>query len=262
MATEQHRETDADRRRRFALQNEIVALTATAQSVCLLSVADAATLLDKSSRTLRRARIERDESLASERPIDPASLASVAFVPPAVGESEVHYSVSELLNYQKRRVAAARAAVLADDDTAVVPEVARGFQSWLANAGPEADSAWPFSIQPGGRPVDLFEAIQTDKLTGKSERLAMRQFLREARRRGLGPGGFLGTGGIERHDAAIRKTGERDASSQPFARGAVTSRPSKRGTRPRRAQPGALRGRRAAGWASPPREREALRIRP
>lgn len=176
MATEGKKESEAERRKRFALQNEVVALTAAAQSVCLLSVADAATLLNKSPRTLRRARIERDDSLASNRPIDPASLASVPFVPPAAGESEVHYAVSELLGYQRRRVAAARAAVLADDETATIPPVARGFQTWLASAGPEADSAWPFSIQPSGRPVDLFEAIQTGTLTGKSERLGMRQF--------------------------------------------------------------------------------------
>lgn len=136
MASEGKKESEGDRRKRFALVNEVVALTAAAQAVVLLSVADSATLLNKSPRTLHRARVERDEARASGRPIDPASLPSLPYVPPAAGELEVHYTAAELLKYQKRRIRAAKDAVLAQDKSAATRIFARGFQTWLASRGP------------------------------------------------------------------------------------------------------------------------------
>ena len=35
---------------------------------------------------------------------------------------------------------------------------------------------WPFSIQEDGRPMDMFLAIEAGLLTGKAERLTLREF--------------------------------------------------------------------------------------
>ena len=51
---------------------------------------------------------------------------------------------------------------------------ARGFMGWMQTA--DAISTWPFSIQKDDRPLDLHTAMVEDKLTGKAERLNLREF--------------------------------------------------------------------------------------
>lgn len=175
MATDGERENEAQRRRRLVLLNEIVALSAAARELCLLSIADTSTLLGIAPRTLYRARQRRVAMKAAGSRIDPASLPSLPFLEPAEGEAQFQYLASELLEYQQRRIKARQDAVM-DEGASSPSQAMRGFQTWLASAGPAADESWPFSIQPGGRPIDLYEAIATGKLTGKSKRLGMRQF--------------------------------------------------------------------------------------
>lgn len=141
-----------------------------------LSVPEVCALLNRSSKTLSRARDARDEALESNTPIDGRSLASIDYIPPSSDSAEFRYQMSEIKEYWRRRIGAAKAAVLAESGPVPPPTLRRieGFAAFMATAMPV--DTWPFAIQVDGRPMDIFLAIESGRLTGKAERLTLREF--------------------------------------------------------------------------------------
>ncbi|MQA20937.1 MULTISPECIES: hypothetical protein [Rugamonas] len=136
------------------------------------SVAEASLILGETQKALHRARAARDEELAKKptdrRPIDPLSLESIACVQVS---KKFKYPASEIEDYLARfeeAVAGKKRLV-----RSAMPPIL-GFQSWMATASPV--ETWPFSIQRGGRPMDMCAAIIAGKLTGKAEDLTLREF--------------------------------------------------------------------------------------
>lgn len=141
-----------------------------------MSVPDVCTLLNRSAKTLSRARDARDEAHKNSAPIDGRSLASIDYIPPSSDSAEFRYQMSEIKEYWRRRIGAAKAAVLAESGPAPTLSLRRtdGFAEFMATAMPV--DTWPFAIQDDGRPMDMFLAIESGCLTGKAERLTLREF--------------------------------------------------------------------------------------
>lgn len=139
-----------------------------------MTVDEVCTILNKSPKTLQRARDARD-TLKEGEEADGTSLASIPFIPPGPDGLSYAYLMSEIKAFWRRRIKSAQAEVEAEP----IPVVqgigtARGFQSFMASALPT--ETWPFSIQPDGRPMDMFLAMELGLLTGKAERLTLREF--------------------------------------------------------------------------------------
>lgn len=139
-----------------------------------MTVDEVCTILNKSSKTLQRARNARDALKVGEV-ADGTSLASIPYIPPGPDALACAYLMSEIKAYWRRRIKAAQSEVEAEP----IPVVqgigaASGFQSFLASALPI--DTWPFSIQADGRPMDMFLAIELGLLTGNAERLTLREF--------------------------------------------------------------------------------------
>ena len=136
-------------------------------------VGDACALLGVDAKTLQRKRKLRDTLLSNGEDPDPLDLSSVPYVPP---RPAVKYSAQDLEDFLKRLYAATKShkVKLPPSPGKRQAVAALGFQTWMATASPL--DAWPFSIQPDGRPMDLCAAIITGKLTGKAESLTLRMF--------------------------------------------------------------------------------------
>jgi len=140
-----------------------------------MTVDEVCTLFNKGPKTLKRARDARDETLSAGRVPDGTSLASIPYIPPGPDGLSYAYLMSEIKAFRLRRIKAAQSEVEAEP----IPVVqgigaARGFQSFMASALPT--DTWPFSIQADGRPMDMFLAMELGHLTGKAERLTLREF--------------------------------------------------------------------------------------
>lgn len=139
-----------------------------------MTVDEVCTILNKSPKTLQRARDARD-ALGKGEEADGTSLASIPYIPPGPDGLSYAYLMSEIKAFWRRRIKAAQSEVEAEP----IPVVqgigtARGFQSFMASALPT--DTWPFSIQADGRPMDMFLAMELGLLTGKAERLTLREF--------------------------------------------------------------------------------------
>jgi hypothetical protein len=190
-----------------------------------MTVDEVCTILDKNPKTLKRARDARDETLVAGKNPDGTSLASIPYIPPGPDGLAYAYLMSEIKAYWLRRITAAQAAVEAEP----IPVVqgfgtVHGFASFMASALPT--DTWPFSIQADGRPMDMFLAMELGLLTGKAERLTLREF--GDRLSDAASSGFHGS------EAAELRNVTRDPSITPFDDGEFededTAEPSSSGT--------------------------------
>ena len=139
-----------------------------------MTVDEVCTILNKSAKTLQRARDARD-ALEKGKEADGTSLASIPYIPPGPDGLSYAYRMSEIKAFWRRRITAAQSEVEAEPIPAVGRiGTAHGFASFMASAMPS--DTWPFSIQADGRPMDMFLAMESGLLTGKAERLTLREF--------------------------------------------------------------------------------------
>jgi hypothetical protein len=138
----------------------------------MLSAIEASVLLKISIGTLDRARSKRrDLEQAGER-IPATSHASIPFARSG-DEGPVQYFAQDIVKFLKRlRKASDSTESLIS--AAPLPLNTEGIRCWLATAN--ATDTWPFSIQPGGRPLDFMDAISQNILTGDARRLTLREF--------------------------------------------------------------------------------------
>lgn len=142
----------------------------------LYNPAEASTVLDKDVKTLKSARDRRKALGIKVNGISPLDLASIHF-------QEVNgayfYPAIELLNYLKRIRFARKLSIAAQGDSkkyeeSIRPTTLLAFQTWLATA--PATEAWPFCIQPNGRPLDLVAALVLGQTTADIRWLTIREF--------------------------------------------------------------------------------------
>lgn len=139
-----------------------------------MTVDEVCTILNKSPKTLQRARDARN-ALEKGKEADGTSLASIPYIPPGLDGLSYAYRMSEIKAFWRRRITAAQSEVEAEQ----IPLVQGigtplGFASFMASALPT--DTWPFSIQPDSRPIDMFIAMELGLLTGKADRLTLREF--------------------------------------------------------------------------------------
>lgn len=136
-------------------------------------VGDACALLGVDAKTLQRKRKLRDTLLTKGEDPDPLDLSSIPYVP---ANPSVKYSAQDLEDFFKRLYAVTKShrVRLPESPGRRQAVAVLGFQTWMAAASPI--DTWPFSIQSDGRPMDLCAAIILGKLTGKAERLTIREF--------------------------------------------------------------------------------------
>ena len=129
-------------------------------------------LIGRKPKTMEADRRKQRAAKAAGNKIDPTDPISIPYIPPTASEREVQYMAIDVLAYLKRRLAIIDRSHLKRGGP---PDPAmRGFQSWLSFA--DAAQTWPFCIQPDGRPLDMMEAIATDRLVGDPVRLNIREF--------------------------------------------------------------------------------------
>lgn len=152
-----------------------------------LSSEEAAAFLGISIRSLEAARSIAKEAVDSGEDIDPNHESSIPFR----DGSMIQYSAFHLLEFfdraeftvgggrrmpdhlkgpRKKEETANSIAGMAD----FLGKCARNFMGWMQTAS--TVETWPFSIQNDGRPIDLHTAYLEEKLTGKAERLNLREF--------------------------------------------------------------------------------------
>lgn len=149
------------------------ALTKKQLRMKVLTPGQVGALIIRNPRTMEADRTkQRKAKLDKKLKIDPTEPASIPYIPASAGEREVQYLASDVLDYLDRRFAHIDRNHLKRGGP---PDPAmRGFQSWLSMA--DAAQTWPFCIQPDGRPLDMMEAIATDRLNGDPVRLNIREF--------------------------------------------------------------------------------------
>lgn len=171
----QHIGSEAERK---ALIREVMGAYSEAEAVFRpFSVAEACTFLDRSAKTLQRARAARDEALRTGTPIDGRSLASIDYIPPEAGGLAFAYRQTELLAFWQRYLGGTASSLpstnTAPGSTTTMRGVT-GFTEFMTTGLP--DQTWPFSIQEDGTPLDFYIAMNANLLTGKALRLTLRDF--------------------------------------------------------------------------------------
>lgn len=172
----------------------IMALTEDVQKITRLSELDAAAFLGYSQSSLAHKRAEQGRLSAAER--DMKCVGSI----PCFPEPVVEYRLYDLVQFKLRQEpvtgrgrvrseetkkkasdtfkanAAKREKDRKDrlDANTAANATRRGFGEFMQSA--LGADTWPFSIQPDGRPMDLYSAILDGKLTGRAERLNLREF--------------------------------------------------------------------------------------
>ena len=148
---------------------------------------EAAAFLGVSERTMQDERTAAKHAVDNGLPVDPEEIRSI----PCRGTGTIQYTAFHLLEYLDRttfKVGAGRRMPdhlkgvgaknqkkePTDHWVQALTVNARKFMGWMQTA--DASSTWPFSIQMDGRPLDLHTAMVEDKLTGKAERLNLREF--------------------------------------------------------------------------------------
>lgn len=162
-----------------SLTNEQVALiealstmTAKAQRSKLLTPQQVAPMIVRGAKTMEGDRGKQRKILKAEQPMDLTSPVSLPYVPATADEKEVRYVASDVMDYIKRVYGTVDRSFLKrarSDD----PKM-RGFQSWMSLGSPT--DAWTFCMQPDGRPLDLAEALATDRLTDDTVILTLHEF--------------------------------------------------------------------------------------
>lgn len=133
-----------------------------------LTIQEVSALFDRSAKTLEKDRAERKAALEAGAPIPPNHPAALKFDQAKDG-GPVTYFAAHALEHLRARFDAAEGRAGAAPLSA-----ARGFQTWLQEA--TAVETWPFTIRQDGRPIDMLDAMETERLTGKAERLTPREF--------------------------------------------------------------------------------------
>ena len=133
-----------------------------------LTIQEGSALFDRSAKTLEKDCAERKAALEAGAPIPPNHPAALKFDQAKDG-GPVTYFAAHALEHLRARFDAAEGRA-----GAAPPSAARGFQTWLQEA--TAVEAWPFTIRQDGRPIDMLDAMETGRLTGKAERLTPREF--------------------------------------------------------------------------------------
>jgi hypothetical protein len=164
-----------------------------------LSEAEAAAFLGVAHSTLAHAR--SDQAALPEEQRDPNCIGSI----PIISGPPVKYRLYELVKFKlaqepfsgviRNRSEEAKKKTAATKKTNVGEHVKRsqnreekhkdlraafanlthrGFSAFMQSA--TGADTWPFSIQPDGRPLDLYSAILDGKLSGDAERLNLHEF--------------------------------------------------------------------------------------
>jgi hypothetical protein len=148
---------------------------------------EAAAFLGGSERTMQDERSEAKSAVDNNLPVDPDEIRSI----PCRGAGTILYTAFHLLEYLDRTTfkvgggkrmpshlkgvgAKSQKKEPFDNWGQALTVSARKFMGWMQTA--DAISTWPFSIQKDDRPLDLHTAMVEDKLTGKAERLNLREF--------------------------------------------------------------------------------------
>jgi hypothetical protein len=147
----------------------IMALPKEAKLAYVLTASEVAVILGHEVKEIHRARQDQDEIIDAGGKLDRLSLHSI---PAALVNKKYRYQPAEVEAYLKAIEDSMKVKVIRIAKATAAP--ALGFQSWLAQATPL--ETWPFSIQPGGRPMDICAAIALGKTTGKAVRLTIREF--------------------------------------------------------------------------------------
>lgn len=189
-------------------------LSKKAMKVLPLSAKQLGALIIRDPKTMDRDRHDLQVKIAKEEPVDLLHPMSIHCLPTSTGEAM--YSAHDVYEYLTRLYDAVdrsylakgkfgpKGEVLAKGKSAstgkavangqgsakgkaptggkaqiggkAIPTAStmRGFQSWLSYG--DAASTWPFCIQPDGRPLDMCEALVTDRLTEDACRLTIGEF--------------------------------------------------------------------------------------
>ena len=155
-----------------SLLKELVAMSPKERAVTILTPTQVAAIVGRGAKTMERDRALQRKAIKDNQPIDGASPSSLPYAPPSAADKEVRYFASDVLDYINRvydKVDRSFLRAVRGDDPAM-----RGFQSWLSLAGP--GDRWTFCVQPDGRPLDLGEALATDRLTDDTVALTLLEF--------------------------------------------------------------------------------------
>ncbi len=148
-------------------------LTSKQLEIKVLTHTQVAALIGRKPKTMEADRRKQRAAKAAGTPIDPTDPISIPYIAPTASEREVQYMASDLLAYLKRRSTSVDRSHLKRGGGYPDPAM-RGFPSWLSLA--DASETWPFCIQADGRPLDMMEAIATDRMTEDAVRLNIREF--------------------------------------------------------------------------------------
>lgn len=157
-----------------ALARELSSLPRSAQKKLILSTKQTGIIINREPKTMEADRRNQRKAIAEGKPIDPQHPMSIPYIAPAGDEREVQYIASDVVDYLNRRYATVDRSFLKRGTPQPANLAMRGFQSWLAQGS--ASETWPFCILPGGRPLDMAEAIATGRLSDEIERLNLREF--------------------------------------------------------------------------------------
>lgn len=177
---------------RTAQTEALLALSEAAQKLVRLSDPEAASFLGTSHSNLAHKRSEQNALAEVDR--DARSIGSIPYLP----GPPIQYRLYELLRYKVGEepvagVSNKRSQAAKEKTAKTVKENAAKREALSAKRKQEAQMAtrvafssflqsstvldtWPFSIQADGRPIDLYAAILDKKLTGRAERLTLREF--------------------------------------------------------------------------------------
>jgi hypothetical protein len=167
--------TSLEKKEYDELVSRMADMPSTQRELTMLSAIEASVLLKISIGTLDRARSKRRDLEQNGELIPPTSHASIPFARSG-DEGPVQYFAQDVVEFLTRLRQASMAAATRPA-VAPLPINVEGIRGWLASA--DATETWPFSIQSGGRPLDLMDAISLNVLTGEARRLTLQEFGKE-----------------------------------------------------------------------------------
>ena len=165
-----------DYKRAAGLRDELLEVLESMLDEFSLSVETVAATLMVDIKAVHRAREAQDEALREGSPIEPGSLEALPWL--QVG-ARFKYTPRGVLEYLEHRANEGRIKIVMinaakEKSVSYRPAHVSGFATWLATA--TADEAWPFSIQPDGRPIDVVYAIVAGLTTDEAANLTPREF--------------------------------------------------------------------------------------
>lgn len=184
---------------RATANNLLIAMSDDTLKITRLSDPEAATYVGVGHSTLAHKRAEQAALPEDQRDI--ASVGSIPYIPGASIEYRLYDVVTFKLAQEpvsgvvrhrseetKKKTAVTKETKAAERAkekpiavekhrelrAAAANSTHRGFSAFMQSA--TGADTWPFSIQPDGRPLDLYSAILDGKLTGNAERLNLHEF--------------------------------------------------------------------------------------